>query len=105
VNFVNPVHLLFVGMIALIVLGPKRLPEVARSLGHGLRELREAIEGQSAQQGPTIQQPPAPAPMPAAAAAPLPPPPPPVSTAAPPPPQPAAPAAPPPGPLTPPESD
>lgn len=39
----NPVHLLFVALVALIVLGPKRLPELARALGHGIREFREAI--------------------------------------------------------------
>ena len=39
----NPVHLLFLGGVALLVLGPKRLPEVARSLGRGLREFREAM--------------------------------------------------------------
>ena len=42
----NPVHILFIGVVALVVLGPKRLPELARSLGHGLREFREAIGGQ-----------------------------------------------------------
>jgi sec-independent protein translocase protein TatA len=30
-------------VIALIVLGPKRLPEMARNLGRGVREFREAI--------------------------------------------------------------
>jgi sec-independent protein translocase protein TatA len=30
-------------VIALIVLGPKRLPEAARSLGHGLRELKDSL--------------------------------------------------------------
>jgi sec-independent protein translocase protein TatA len=39
----SPVHLLFLGAVALIVLGPKRLPEVARALGKGMREFREAI--------------------------------------------------------------
>ena len=39
----NPVHLLFIGAVALVVLGPKRLPELARALGHGIREFREAI--------------------------------------------------------------
>jgi len=44
----NPVHLLFIGIIALLVLGPKRLPELARALGHGLREFRESVSGQGA---------------------------------------------------------
>ncbi|HTA96859.1 MAG TPA: twin-arginine translocase TatA/TatE family subunit [Solirubrobacteraceae bacterium] len=39
----SPVHLLFLGAVALIVLGPKRLPEVARALGKGMREFRESI--------------------------------------------------------------
>ena len=39
----NPVHLLFIALVALIVLGPRRLPELARALGKGIREFREAI--------------------------------------------------------------
>lgn len=39
----SPVHLLFLGVIALMVLGPKRLPELARALGKGMREFRESI--------------------------------------------------------------
>lgn len=39
----SPVHLLFLGVIALIVLGPKRLPELARALGKGMAEFRAAI--------------------------------------------------------------
>lgn len=41
----NPVHLIFIAAVALIVLGPKRLPELARSLGHGMREFRESMSG------------------------------------------------------------
>ncbi len=52
----NPVHLLFIAIVALIVLGPRRLPEVARALGHGLREFREAVSQGSDQ---TITQQPA----------------------------------------------
>jgi sec-independent protein translocase protein TatA len=44
----NPVHLLFIGAVALVVLGPKRLPELARALGQGIREFRESLaEGAS----------------------------------------------------------
>jgi sec-independent protein translocase protein TatA len=45
----NPVHLLFVAIIALVVLGPKRLPEVARAFGKGLREFRTTINGEQEQ--------------------------------------------------------
>jgi sec-independent protein translocase protein TatA len=44
----NPVHLLFIALVALIVLGPKRLPKLARAVGQGIREFREAIgQGES----------------------------------------------------------
>jgi sec-independent protein translocase protein TatA len=39
----NPVHLIFIAAVALIVLGPKRLPDLARSLGHGMREFRDSM--------------------------------------------------------------
>jgi sec-independent protein translocase protein TatA len=45
----SPVHLLFVAAIALIVLGPKKLPEVARALGRSMREFREAVSGGAAE--------------------------------------------------------
>ena len=44
----NPVHLIFLAAVALLVLGPRRLPEVARSLGKGIREFREAMNVGSA---------------------------------------------------------
>ena len=34
-----------VGIIALLVLGPKRLPEVGRSLGKGMREFKDSLSG------------------------------------------------------------
>lgn len=39
---IGPEKLLLVLVIALIFLGPQKLPEVARSLGRGLREIRQA---------------------------------------------------------------
>lgn len=44
----NPVHLLFIAVVALLVLGPKRLPQLARALGEGIREFRGAFEHASA---------------------------------------------------------
>jgi len=44
----NPLHLIFLGAVALIVLGPKKLPELARTLGKGIREFRDAMAGMSA---------------------------------------------------------
>ena len=39
----SPMHLLVLGVIALLVFGPKRLPELGSSLGKGLREFKQAI--------------------------------------------------------------
>jgi sec-independent protein translocase protein TatA len=43
----SPVHLLFLAAVALIVLGPRRLPELARALGKGVREFREALSAET----------------------------------------------------------
>jgi sec-independent protein translocase protein TatA len=46
-DILQPTHLLFVLVVALLVLGPKRLPEVGRQLGSGLRDFKSAISGAS----------------------------------------------------------
>jgi sec-independent protein translocase protein TatA len=38
-------ELIIVLVIALLILGPKRLPEAGRSVGHGLRSFKDAITG------------------------------------------------------------
>ena len=40
-------ELMIVLVIALIVLGPKKLPDFGRSLGNGLREFKDSISGGS----------------------------------------------------------
>jgi sec-independent protein translocase protein TatA len=42
---VSPIQLIIVLIIALVVLGPKRLPEVGRSLGKGIREFKDSVSG------------------------------------------------------------
>jgi sec-independent protein translocase protein TatA len=44
-DILQPSHLLFILVIALVVLGPKRLPEVGRSLGKSMRDFRNAVSG------------------------------------------------------------
>jgi sec-independent protein translocase protein TatA len=41
---IGPLELMVVLVVALLVVGPKRLPEVGRSIGRGLREFRRAQE-------------------------------------------------------------
>jgi sec-independent protein translocase protein TatA len=58
----NPLHIAFLLIVLLLVFGAKRLPEIGRSVGAGMREFKDSISGES---HPTItqtaQQPPAPA--------------------------------------------
>jgi len=41
----GPLELMVILVVALVVLGPQRLPEVARSVGKGMRELKESLQG------------------------------------------------------------
>jgi len=40
-------ELIVILVIALLVLGPKKLPEVGRSVGRGMREFKDSISGVS----------------------------------------------------------
>lgn len=44
-DVLQPTHLIFILVVALLVLGPKRLPEVGKSLGKGIRDFRGALSG------------------------------------------------------------
>ena len=43
----NPLHIAFLLVILLLVFGAKRLPELGRSLGTGMRGFKESISGES----------------------------------------------------------
>jgi sec-independent protein translocase protein TatA len=45
-DILQPTHLIFVLVVALLVLGPKRLPEAGRALGKGIRDFKSAISGE-----------------------------------------------------------
>jgi sec-independent protein translocase protein TatA len=42
---IGPMELIVVLVIALVVLGPKRLPDAGKSIGKGMREFKDAISG------------------------------------------------------------
>jgi sec-independent protein translocase protein TatA len=44
---IGPMELIIVLVIALVVLGPKRLPDAGKSLGRGIREFKDSISGDS----------------------------------------------------------
>jgi sec-independent protein translocase protein TatA len=43
----NPLHIAFIVVILLLVFGAKRLPELGRSLGSGMREFKDSVTGNS----------------------------------------------------------
>ena len=44
IELFTPMHLLFLGILALLLFGPKRLPEIGRSLGNGIREFKSSVD-------------------------------------------------------------
>jgi len=52
---VGPLELAVVVIIALIVFGPKRLPELGKSMGKGIREFRSSIAGKDEDETPEIE--------------------------------------------------
>jgi sec-independent protein translocase protein TatA len=41
----NPIHIAFLVVILLLVFGAKRLPEMGRSLGSGMRGFKDSLDG------------------------------------------------------------
>jgi sec-independent protein translocase protein TatA len=55
-NILSPTHLLLILVVALIVLGPKRLPEAGRGLGSAIRDFKESLSApERREEQPTIQ--------------------------------------------------
>jgi sec-independent protein translocase protein TatA len=40
----SPMHLIVVLIIAVLVLGPKKLPDAGRALGSGIRQFKDSLE-------------------------------------------------------------
>jgi len=55
-DILQPTHLLIVLAVALVVLGPKRLPDAGRALGQSLREFKDSISGERATGGELLKQ-------------------------------------------------
>jgi sec-independent protein translocase protein TatA len=55
----NPLHIAFLVVILLLVFGARRLPEIGRSLGSGMREFKQSITGEGNTQQPEQPQQPA----------------------------------------------
>jgi sec-independent protein translocase protein TatA len=46
-GFENPTHILLLLVLCLLLFGAKRLPEVGRSLGTGMRQFKQSITGEA----------------------------------------------------------
>jgi sec-independent protein translocase protein TatA len=53
----NPLHIAFLLILLLLVFGAKRLPEMGKSLGSGMRGFKDAISGESHEPTLAIHQP------------------------------------------------
>jgi len=51
-GFIGVPELMLLGLVVLLVFGPKRLPEMGRSMGRGLREFKSSITGDDKDQEP-----------------------------------------------------
>ncbi len=45
----NPTHWIYIIVLLLLIFGARRLPEIGRSLGSGLREFKQSVTGESPQ--------------------------------------------------------
>jgi sec-independent protein translocase protein TatA len=47
-GFIGFPELVLLGVVLLLIFGPKRLPEIGRSMGKGMREFKDSISGNDA---------------------------------------------------------
>jgi sec-independent protein translocase protein TatA len=52
---IGPLEIVLVLVIALVLLGPKRLPEAGRSLGRGMREFKDSLKATKFEDEPALE--------------------------------------------------
>lgn len=53
---IGPMEILLVLILALVVFGPKKLPELGRSVGNGLKEFKGSLNGEAGQDEPAEEE-------------------------------------------------
>jgi len=56
-NLFQPMHLLVILFIALLVFGPKKLPELGKGLGEGIRSFKDSMQGKDQTAAPEEKKP------------------------------------------------
>ena len=56
-GILEPTHLIIILIVALVFLGPKRLPDAGRALGQGLSEFKRSLSGEHHNNPPIIAPP------------------------------------------------
>jgi sec-independent protein translocase protein TatA len=54
-GWTSPTHIILLLLIALLLFGAKRLPEIGRSLGTGMREFKDSVTGNNTHETPPAQ--------------------------------------------------
>jgi sec-independent protein translocase protein TatA len=54
-GWTSPTHIILLLLIALLLFGAKRLPEIGRSLGTGMREFKDSVTGDNKHENPPAQ--------------------------------------------------
>ncbi len=55
-DLLQPTHLLVIGILLLVLFGAKRLPELGKGLGEGLKGFKDGIKGTPDPPPPSVQQ-------------------------------------------------
>jgi sec-independent protein translocase protein TatA len=55
-GWTSPTHIILLLLIALLLFGAKRLPEIGRSLGSGMREFKDSVTGHESEEPKTPTQ-------------------------------------------------
>ncbi|HWE85012.1 MAG TPA: twin-arginine translocase TatA/TatE family subunit [Terracidiphilus sp.] len=63
-DLLQPTHLLIIAVVLLVLFGAKRLPELGKGLGEGLKGFKEGIKGEPTPPAPAATQQSAPVPPP-----------------------------------------
>jgi len=56
-GWTSPTHIILILLLALLLFGAKRLPEIGRSLGTGMREFKDSVSGNSPPEPPQLPPP------------------------------------------------